>query len=96
MPKREVLTCAKCAADIEEDPAMGDRQGCVRRIEHGATTWVITLCARCAKPLWDLYRDYVEEILPGGTAVGAETLRYLPVVEGNELPPPARPTFSRP
>lgn len=78
MPVREVLVCSKCGAQIEEDPMLGDKQGAVRQVVHGGTTWRITLCAKCARPLWDLYWDYVDEVLPGGTAHGPDVFKYLP------------------
>lgn len=80
MPERVVLTCSKCGHDIEEDPMLGDKQGAIREIVHGGTTWRITLCTKCAEPLWELYWDYVDVVKPGGTAYGPEVLKYLPRV----------------
>lgn len=94
MPKREVLICSKCGSDIKEDPQLGDRQGCVRQIVHGATTWKITLCTKCAQPMWDLYEEFVEEFIPGGTALGAETLKFLPRIADDGPVKPGQPTFS--
>lgn len=92
MPVREVLVCSKCGATIEEDPMLGDKQGAIREIVHGGTTWRITLCTKCAQPLWDLYRDYVDEVVPGGTAHGSEVFKYLPRVaedqDGKAVDPP--------
>lgn len=90
---KEVLVCDKCASDIEEDPLLGDRQGGKREIRHMGTTWRITLCTKCAQPLWDLYREFVESVIPGGTAVGADALKYLPRV-GDTASKPGQPTFS--
>lgn len=94
MPVREVPVCAKCGSDIEPDPLLGDRQGGLREIVHGGTTWLITLCTKCAQPLWDLYWEFVELVKPGGTAVGSEALKYLPRIvddeqDGAHVVPPA-------
>lgn len=96
MPVREVPVCAKCGSDIEEDPLLGDRQGGVREIKHMGTTWRITLCAKDAKPLFDLYEDYIEGgVIPGGTAVGSDALKYLPrVTDGVDGKGVTPPTFS--
>jgi hypothetical protein len=93
MPIREVLECSKCGRVIEPEPPLGDRQGCLRRIVHGATTWQIALCSTCVKPLWDLYREYVDVVLPEGTAVGPDKLMYLPRADADEVAVKP-PTFS--
>jgi hypothetical protein len=79
MPKVEKLVCSKCGAEVEPEPELGDRQGCERRIVHGATTWQLVLCSECAKPLFELYGDCVDMVLPEGTAQGVDKLDYLPV-----------------
>lgn len=81
MPTREVLVCSKCGSTIEEDPMLGDRQGSRVRIVHGAYTWNLVLCTKCKQPLFDAYEQYVDEVLPGGTATGVEALKYLPRLE---------------
>ncbi len=94
MPVREVPVCAKCGSDIEEDPLLGDRQGGLREIVHPGTTWRITLCTKCVTPLFELYEEFVELVKPGGTAVGAEVLKFLPRVivddeqDGAAIQPP--------
>ncbi len=93
MPVREVLDCSKCGATIEEDPLLGDRQGGRVQIVHGAYTQELVLCTKCKEPLFDLYEEYVERVLPGGTAVGAETLRYLPRIVEDPVKPGV-PQFS--
>lgn len=93
MPVREIPVCAKCGSDIEEDPLLGDRQGGVREIVHPGTTWRITLCTKCLEPMFELYEEFVELMKPGGTAKGAEVLKFLPrivddEVDGNVVRPP--------
>jgi uncharacterized protein with PIN domain len=78
MPIEERLVCNKCKRPVEKQPELGDKQGGLTRIEHGATTWEMVLCADCKKPLWELYRDYVELVLPRGTARAMDMLDYLP------------------
>lgn len=79
MPIENRLICSKCGAEIVKQLELGDKQGCLTRIVHGATTWQLILCADCKKPLWDLYWQYVELVVPEGTAPAAEKLDYLPV-----------------
>jgi len=94
MAVKEVLVCAKCGADIEEDPLLGDRQGGKREIRHPGNTWEIVLCTKCAQPLFDLYKEYVELVRPGGTALGADVLKYLPRIIDDGPAKPGQPTFS--
>lgn len=96
MPVREIPVCAKCGSDIDEDPLLGDRQGGVREIRHMGTTWRITLCVACTRPLFELYEEFVELVQPGGTAVGSDVLKYLPriVDDGQDGKAVGRPTFS--
>lgn len=93
MPVREVLVCSKCGATIQEDPLLGDKQGGRKQIVHGANTWELVLCTKCLQPLYDLYEEFVEKVLPGGTAKAAEAIKYLPRVV-DEAPAVAPPTFS--
>lgn len=79
MPVKEVLACAKCGREVKKQLDLGDRQGGLTRIVHGATTWELVLCAECKKPLWELYRAHVERVLLEGTAQGMEKFDYLPV-----------------
>lgn len=81
MPREEVLKCAVDGKVIQPEPELGDRQGGLTEIKHGATTWQLVLCSDCKKPLFELYRPHVELVLPGGTAQGADKLNYLPVKE---------------
>jgi hypothetical protein len=94
MAVREVLICAKCGSEIEEDPLLGDRQGGVREIRHMGTTWRITLCVKDAAPLFELYEEFVEMVIPGGTAIGADALKYLPRITDDGPTKPVVPTFS--
>ena len=92
MPVRKVPVCAKCGSDIEPDPLLGDKQGGLLEIVHMGTTWQLTLCTKCAAPLWDLYWEFVELVKPGGTAIGSEALKYLPRIadeqDGKAVAPP--------
>lgn len=79
MPIVEKLVCSKCGQEVLPEPELGDRQGCLRRIVHGATTWQLVLCSECVKPLFELYENCADVVLPEGTAQGIDKLDYLPV-----------------
>lgn len=93
MPRVEVLQCSKCGSQVEKQLELGDKQGGLTRIVHGATTWELVLCAPCKKPLWDLYRPFVELVLPEGTAQAMDKLDYLPVQTAPEKGGVAPPEF---
>jgi len=95
VPEKVVLVCSKCKTIIEEDPMLGDKQGGRVQIVMGADTWELVLGTKHKQPLYDLYGDYVEKYLPGGTATGAETIRYLPRVADDEAAVEP-PRFSQP
>lgn len=94
MPVVEVPKCAKCGKVVEKDLELGDKQGCLRRIVHGATTWQLVLCSDCVKPLWELYGPYVEVVLPEGTMQGMDKLDYLPRADESPGSPPGPPSFT--
>lgn len=96
MPTREVLVCSVHKTTIEEDPLLGDKQGGRVNIVMGAVTWELILCTRCKMQLFDLYGEHAEQVVPGGTAVGVETLKYLPRVVTDESGGVEPPTFSQP
>jgi len=79
MPIVEKPICSICGEEVKPNLALGDRQGGLRRIVHGATTWQLVLCEEHVKPLFELYEQYVDLVLPEGTAQGIDKLDHLPV-----------------
>jgi len=78
------MVCSKCGVTIDDDPMLGDKQGGRVHIVMPGFTWDLVLCTKHKQPLYDLYEDCVDRVIPGGTAVGADTIRYLPRVTDSE------------